>query len=142
MPLALLFSGQALAQDRDAPRGMSAEQVGDALSNPMVQSGIAGLVAAFTDNILDTRIGPIARYSDDVRPEDTLGGLVRREDPRFDENLQRRTRGAVALAGQATRDGVAMSNELGKTADRLQLLIEGTAALVRAYSGNDRPARR
>lgn len=134
LPLALVLSGQAYAQARATTRGVTVEQLGDALSNPVVQNGIAGLVAAFADTILDTRIGPVAHYTDRVRPEDTLGDMVRREDPRFDENLQNGTRRAVGMAGQLTKDGAVMAGEIGKTTDRLQTLIEGTAALIRAYS--------
>ncbi|MBX3566096.1 MAG: hypothetical protein KF730_16165 [Sphingomonas sp.] len=134
LPLALVISGQAYAQNRAEPRSVTVEQVGDALSNPTVQAGIAGLVGVFADTVLDTRIDPVAHYTDRVRPGDTLGDMVRREDPRFDEKLQNGTRRAVALAGQLTRDGAAMGTEIGKTADKLQALLEGTATLVKAYS--------
>lgn len=134
LPLALLLSGQAYAQDRDAHRKVTVEQVGDALSNPTVQAGIAGLVGVFADTVLDTGIGPVSHYTDRVRPGDTLGDMVRREDPRFDEKLDKGARRAVALAGQLTRDGAAMSTEIAKTADKLQALLEGTAQLVKAYS--------
>lgn len=137
LPLALVISGQALAQDRPATRSVTAEQVGDALSNPVVQAGIAGLASAFVGTVLDTRIGTLARYNEDVRPNDTLGDIVRREDPRFDENLQRNTRRAIAAAGQITRDGVVIAGEVSKTADRLRVLLDGTAALVKAYTRDD-----
>ncbi|RYD60853.1 MAG: hypothetical protein EOP58_15690 [Sphingomonadales bacterium] len=134
LPLALAFSGQAYAQDRAEPRPITADQIGDALSNPVVQNGIAGLVAAFADTVLDTRIDPVAHYTDRVRPGDTLGDMVRREDPNFDRNLQNGTRRAVGMAGQLTRDGVVMADEIGKTTDKLQSLIQGTLALVKAYN--------
>lgn len=135
LPLALFAAGQAHAQDRAAPSEMTVEQVGEALSNPMVQAGVAGLVGAFANTLLDTRIGPLARYADPrdgIRAQDTLGDLVRRDDPQFDARLQRRTRSAVAATGQAARDAAAMSRELGKTADRLRSLLAATSAAVDA----------
>lgn len=136
LPLMLVIAGQAHAQDR-APRTMSADQVADTLSNPVVQAGIAGLASAFADTLLDTRIGALAPYARDVHPRDTLGDVVRREDPRFDERLRNNTRRAVGIAGQVTRDGATMATELGKTVDRLRVLLDGTIAIANGDSRDD-----
>lgn len=141
LPFALVVASQAHAQDRTAPRQVTVEQVGEALSNPMVQAGVAGLVGAFANTLLDTRVGPIAHYTDPrdgIREQDSLGDLVRRNDPQFDQRLQQRTRAAVAVAGQVTRDGVAMSRELEKTAARLRDLIAVTSAALDAAGDRNR----
>ena len=135
LPIALVVASQAHAQDHAAPRQVTAEQVGEALSNPMVQAGIAGLVGAFANTLLDTRVGPLAHYADPrdgIRAQDTLGDLVRRDDPQFDARLQRQARNAVAATGQAARDAAAMSRELGKTAERLRDLLAVTSTAVAA----------
>jgi hypothetical protein len=142
LPLALLAASQAHAQDRALPRDVTVEQVGEALSNPMVQTGIAGLVGAFANTLLDTHVGPLAHYTDPrdgIRAQDTVGDLVRRSDPQFDARLQRQSRNAVAATGQAARDAAAMSRELSKTAGRLRELLAMTSAAVEAA---DRQYRR
>ena len=141
LPIALVVASQAHAQDHAAPRQVTAEQVGEALSNPMVQAGVAGMVGAFADALLDTRVGPLAHYTDPrdgIRAQDSLGDLIRRDDPDFDARLQQRTRAAVALTGQAARDAAAMSRELGKTADRLRVLLATTSAALDAAADRDR----
>lgn len=115
------------------PESMTVEQLGETLSNPTMQAGIAGVVTAFADAVLDTHVGPLARYvdpRDNIRAQDTLGDLVRRDDPGFDQRLRQRTRGALAVAGQGARDGAAISNELGKTVARLRGLLNATAAVL------------
>lgn len=132
LPIALLISGQAYAQSRSSEQP---EQLAEKLSNPAVQDGVAGLVGAFADAILDTHVGPLATFSDprdDIRPEDTLHDLVRRDDPDFDRRLRRDTRRSVATTGRAVRDGVAVSNELDATVRRVRTLIDVTAAALDA----------
>ena len=120
----------AQARDHKDP---SLDQIGQALSDPQVRAGVATMLDAFAGAILDTRVGPLARYSDKrVRPDDTLRDLARRDDPDFDRRLSDTTRGAVAVVGQAARDGAAMQRELGATATRLRDLFAATSSALDA----------
>ena len=131
LPLVLLAT-PALAQDRHpAP---STDQrvvaVGDALSNPAVQESAATLVSALADAVLDTHVGPVARYTDprdDVRPNDTLRDVVTRDDPGFERRLHDDTRGVVAQAGQVTHDAATMTAELNATAARLRRVFDAAS---------------
>lgn len=120
----------AQAREHEAP---SIDQVGKALADPQVRAGVATMLDAFDGAILDTRVGPLARYGDkSVRRDDTLRDLARRDDPEFDRKLSDTTRGAVAVAGQAARDGAAMQKELRATAARLRDLFAATSAALDA----------
>lgn len=133
LPIALVMSGHAYAQDARAPRPITPEQLGNTLSDPAVQAGIAGVAGALADAILDTHVGPLARYTDPrdhFRAQDTLGDLLRREDPGFDERMRHRTRETVAAAGQVASDGAAMSNELRETVRRLHRVLDATTAAL------------
>lgn len=127
---ALLVAVPAQAREHEAP---SIDQVGKALADPQVRAGVATMLDAFAGAILDTRVGPLARYGDkSVRRDDTLRDLARRDDPEFDRRLSDTTRGAVAAAGQAARDGAAMQKELRATAARLRDLFAATSAALDA----------
>lgn len=132
-PLALVAATPAVAQDRPADR---IEQAGEILSNPMVQSGVAGLVSAFAEAVLDTKLGPLARYTDPsagLRDTNTLGDVVRRSNPNYRTDLQRDTRRGVAALGQKAKDSVVVAHELEKTVRRLQTLLDATAGAVDSY---------
>lgn len=143
LPLALIVSAPAFAQegpepaDRAPDRGsMTARQLGDTLSDPKVQDSVAAMVGLFAGIIMDTPVGPMARYAgrdSGIRPGDRLGDVVRRDDPDFDRRLQRNTRRAVAATGQAARDGAEMAQGIQDTAQRLKKLLEVTAATARSY---------
>lgn len=128
----VVLATPALAQDgRPAP---STEQrvaaVGDALSNPAVQESAATFVSALADALLDTRVGPVARYTDPrdgVRPNDTLRDVVMRDDPGFERRLRDGTRGAVAQAAQVTHDAATMTAEINATAARLRRVLDAAA---------------
>jgi hypothetical protein len=131
LPLMLLAT-PAFAQDRHA--APSTDQrvaaVGDALSNPAVQESAATFVSALADALLDTHVGPVARYTDprdDVRPNDTLRDVVTRDDPGFERRLHDNTRGVVAQAGQVTHETATMTAELNATATRLRRVFEAAA---------------
>src|SRR5688500_12137384 len=64
------------------------------LNDPMVQEGVAMAMSALAGIVLDTKVGPLARYADpdaDIRPSDTLRDLQRRKDPHFEAKLHDRT---------------------------------------------------
>jgi hypothetical protein len=119
----------ALARDHDAPpppprddlRAMSR-----ILADPRAQAGVAGMVDALADAVMQTHVGPLAALSDDpsVRPGDTLGDIQRRRDPAYRQRLRAETAGAMAMLGQVTGDAAAMSDELRATVARVQRVIE------------------
>lgn len=107
------------------------------LNDPMVQEGVAMAMSALAGIVLDTRVGPLARYADpeaDIRPSDTLRDVERRRDPRFEAKLHDRTRRAVGTVGAVSSDALAMSGELARTADRLRAALAPLASLAEAYS--------
>ncbi|NIJ21156.1 hypothetical protein FHS95_002859 [Sphingomonas naasensis] len=111
-----------------------------ALNEPMVQEGIAMAMTGLAGIVLDTRVGPLARYADpdaDIRPSDTLRDLERRRDPHFEAKLHDRTRRAVAATGAIAGDALAMSGELAKTADRLRDALAPLAGAIEAYSDDN-----
>jgi hypothetical protein len=96
-------------------------------------SGLAAIV-------LDTRVGPLAQFADpdsDIRPSDTLRDVERRRDPQFEAKLHDQTRRAVATAGLAANDALAMSGELARTADRLRSALAPLASMVEDYGDED-----
>lgn len=122
-----LVATPAAAQDRGAVRNMDAEKAAALLSNPAVQDGLVALIGQFTDAFLQTRVGPMAALTDprdDVRPNDTMRDVLRRDDPYFDERLRDNTRRSVATAGAAARGAADMSRELKATAERLRRVID------------------
>lgn len=129
-----LLATPALAQDRaPVPRGMDLDRAGAMLANPMVQDGAAAIIAEFADALLQTRVGPLAALADpraDVRPGDTMGDLVRRENPHFDRRLRDGSKRAVGAAGAALGAAGQMRRELHAAADRLRAAM---GKLDRAY---------
>lgn len=118
----------AVAQDRGRMlRDMDADKAAALLSNPAVQDGLTALIGQFADAFLDTRVGPMAALTDprdDVRPNDTLHDVLRRDDPDFDRRLRNNTRRSLALAGGAARGAAEMSRELKATAERLRRVVD------------------
>jgi hypothetical protein len=107
------------------------------LNDPMVQEGVAMAMSALAGIVLDTRVGPLARYADpeeDIRPSDTLRDVERRRDPHFEAKLHDRTRRAVGTVGAVTGDALAMSGELARTADRLRDALAPLQGAIEAYS--------
>ncbi|MBN2973589.1 hypothetical protein JW805_16405 [Roseomonas aeriglobus] len=103
------------------------------LNDPVVQEGVAAAVSALAGIVLDTRVGPLARYTDprdDIRPNDTLRDIERRRDPHFEARLHDDTRRAVAGAGMVASDALAMSGELARTADRLRAAVAPLGGLL------------
>jgi hypothetical protein len=107
------------------------------LNDPMVQEGVAMAMSALAGIVLDTKVGPLARYADpeeDIRPSDTLRDVERRRNPHFEAKLHDQTRRAVATAGAVANDALAMSGEMARTADRLRDALAPLADLAGSYS--------
>lgn len=129
LPLAAvaLVASPAAAQNRAGLRDLDADKAAALLSNPAVQDGLAALIGQFTDAFLQTRVGPMAALTDprdDVRSNDTLRDVLRRDDPHFDERLRNNTRRSLATAGAAARGAADMNRELKATAERLRRVID------------------
>ena len=110
------------------------------LNDPMVQEGVAMAMSAQAGIVLDTKVGPLARYADpdeDIRPSDTLRDVERRRDPHFEAKLHDRTRRAVGTVGAVSSDALAMSGELARTADRLRAALAPLASMAEAYSDDN-----
>jgi hypothetical protein len=110
------------------------------LNDPMVQEGVAMAMSALAGIVLDTKVGPLARYADpdeDIRPSDTLRDVERRRDPHFEAKLHDRTRRAVGTVGAVSSDALAMSGELARTADRLRAALAPLASMTEAYSDDN-----
>lgn len=119
----------AMAHERATVSSRDLAGLGDTLSNPVVQDTIAAVVDQFAAALLDTHVGPLARYADPrdrVRAEDTLGQVIERRDPAFADKLHEQTRQAVRGAGRAASDAATMSTEVDRTSDRLRKLIDQT----------------
>jgi hypothetical protein len=124
----------AAAQSRDQAEAVRR------LNDPMVQEGVAMAMSALAGIVLDTKVGPLARYADpeeDIRPSDTLRDVERRRDPHFEAKLHDRTRRAVGTVGAVTNDALAMSGELARTADRLREALAPLAGMAEAYSDDN-----
>lgn len=140
VPLALVFATPAMAKDRPAsvpsvPSAQDLAQLGDTLSNPVVQDTVAAVVDQFAAALLDTRVGPLARYTDPrdhVRADDTLGSVIAKRDPAYADKLHEQTRQLVKGVGQAAGDAAAMSAELGRTTARLHALLDQTRVALEA----------
>ena len=110
-------------------------QLGDTLSNPAVQDTVAAVVDQFAAVLLDTRVGPLAQYTDPrdrVRPDDTLGKVIERRDPAYADKLHEETRQLVRGAGRAASGTATMSAELARTSERLRVLVAQTRAALDA----------
>lgn len=107
-----------------------AEDAARRLNDPVVQEGVAAAIGALAGIVLDTRVGPLAAYSRDIRPGDTLRDVERRRDPHFEARLHDNARRAVAAAGAVSADGIAMSAEVARTADRLRAAVAPLAGLL------------
>lgn len=123
-PLALVFA-LAAAPAFAAPQ-QDAERAVRVLQDPLAQEVAAGVIGQVVGVVLDTRVGPLASVLDpdsDVRPNDTLGDLKRREDPNFERRLQHDTRRAVGAAAATAGGAVAQAGEIRRTVDRLEAVL-------------------
>ena len=125
----------AMAQSRD-----QSAAVAQALKNPIVQEVVAATMSNLAGIVLDTRVGPLARYADpedDIRPNDTLRDIERRRDPGFEKRLHDDTRRAVAGAGVIADDVLTMSASLQDTANRLRTALEPLRRAAEAQHGRE-----
>lgn len=115
----------ALAQSQPEPSTRDkAEALARALNNPLVQEGAAAMLTNLAGIVLDTRVGPAARYLDPtIGEQDTLRDIQRRNDPDFEKRFHKGARAAVAVAGKLTEDGLAMQDSLADTAARLRAAL-------------------
>lgn len=123
--LALIAASPAVAAPREAARP-TPEQAAAALQNPLVQDLAARALTQLAGIVLDTRIGPAAALAGpdaDVRPNDTLRDMVRRDDPRFEEHLYRDTRRTLGKAGAVAGGAALEAQELKRTTDRLEVAL-------------------
>jgi len=131
IPVLALMATPALAQDRDAPPPaprMDAHAAANALNNPMVQNGVAGLIDALTDAVMQTRVGPMATLAPNstIHPDDTLDSMAARRNPDYRNEIHRNAKQTVAAAGRTATAAVAMSDELRATAERIRRVIGTT----------------
>jgi hypothetical protein len=132
--VALGLAGPAWAQDRAGGLpSLDAQQVGSALSTPLIQEGIAATIDEFADAVLQTHVGPLAHYADPrakLRPDTTIGDLAARSNPNYRKDLHESARSAVAATGRAMQDVASMSAELKRTSDRIRHLLDQTRAEI------------
>ena len=129
--LSATLAAPAMAQSRD-----QAEKTVRALQNPMVQEGLASVLTNLAGIVLDTDIGPLARYDETVRPDDTLRAYQRRNDPGFEARLHNGTKRAVATAGTTAGDALAMGAAIDDTTARLRAALEPLARALDSHSDN------
>lgn len=120
----------ALARERAPQPAPDLAQIADSLSNPVVQDTVAAVVDQFAAVLLDTRVGPLARYAapgERIRPDDTLASVLARRDPQYAQKLHEQTHDLVRGAGQAAGDAAAMRAELKRTSERLRRMLDTLA---------------
>lgn len=125
--VAATMATPALAHDRYAPPPRDDLRTASrVLSDPRAQVAAAALVDQLANAVLETRVGPLADLApnSDIRPNDTLADVQARRDPYYREKLRNGTIGAMAVAGRATRDAAAMSNEIDAAVVRLRSVID------------------
>ncbi|MCH7860261.1 hypothetical protein ACQKOH_17685 [Sphingomonas sp. NPDC092331] len=120
------------ASPRDASTRDRAEALARALNNPMVQEGAAAMLTNLAGIVLDTRVGPIARYADPrIGEQDTLRDIQRRNDPDFEKHFHQDARAAVAVAGKLTDGALQMQESLDQTAARLRAALAPLRAALK-----------
>ena len=118
---AALIAAPVAAQYHDAPPPEVA--LADRLNDPVVQHGVAASMSAILAALMDTRVGGFAQFTDpheDIRPSDTLGDLVARDDPYFQERAYADARRSTEMMGRMAGSFAAMMPELRNTADRMR----------------------
>jgi len=132
---AMLVATPALAQPSRARPEDGARAAAAVLGSPITQDAVAATVARLADILLDTKVGPLAALTDpdaDIRPNDTLGDVKRRDDPDFDRRLYADTRHAVAVVGAAAGSAAVEAASIRRTADRLREALAPLAAALPA----------
>jgi hypothetical protein len=126
LALAMLVTAQpSLAAEHHTPT-LSPDQAAQALESPIVQEAAAKTLTQLAGILLDTRVGPLAALADPrdhVRASDTLRDLKHRDDPHYEQHLERDTRRALGTAGALAGGAVAETAELRRTAARLREVL-------------------
>ncbi|RHW17588.1 hypothetical protein D1610_09035 [Sphingomonas gilva] len=117
---AALIAAPVAAQYRDAPPEV---ELADRLNDPLLQHGVAASMSAMLGALLDTQVGAFAQFTaphEDIRPDDTLRDLARRDDPYFEERAYADARRSTELMGRMAGSFAAMMPQLRATADRMR----------------------
>ncbi len=120
---ALSLAAPAFAQSQ-ASRDV--QDIADTLNNPINKAIAAGAVAAAVDAVLDTRIDGFARALEPLtgkparRGPATVREMAERDDPYFEQNLQRGTRDAIGSMGAVASALAIAMPELEATMRRLE----------------------
>lgn len=115
---AALIAAPAVAQER-APE----VELADRLNSPAVQYSVPAAMTALLGALMDTRVGGFAQFTDpeeDIRPNDTLGDLVERDDPEFRQRAYTDARRSTEMMGRMAGSFAAMMPELRASADRMR----------------------
>lgn len=103
------------------------EGVAETLNDPATQAVAAGAVGAMMGALLDVPLDGFAKAMepfDRGKAEDLRGRTVRdlaaRDDPRFEEKMQDRTRAAVGSAGAMASAMAVMLPELERAVERMK----------------------
>lgn len=127
---AVTMATPVLARDHDSPPPPrdDVHAMSRLLSDPRAQAGVAGLVDALTDAVMQTHVGPLAALMPDadVRPGDTLADVQRRRDPAYRQRLRAETTGAMAVLGRAAGAAAQMSDEMRASLARVRQVIGST----------------
>ena len=133
MPLALLAAIALPAAAHAAPASDPADAAVAAIQNPLVQDGLARTITQLAGIVLDTQVGGMAILTDpakDIRPGDTLGDVVRRDDPEAERHLYEKARRSIATAGAVAGGVAGQVAEIDRTAVRLQAAIAPLLAMI------------
>lgn len=102
------------------------EAVADTLNNPINRAIAAGAVAAAVDAVLDTRIDQFARALEPLTGKSARSGpvtvreMAERDDPYFEQRLQRGTKDAIGSMGAVASALATAMPELEATVRRLE----------------------
>ncbi len=118
----------AAARDRAPPPPDKTQRVLTMMADPRVQGAAVAVLDRLSGVLLDTRVGPLAVMTDpnaNVRPNDTVRDVLRRDDPQFDAKLHDRTKGTVSMVGSAAGAAGSFSSEIDRTVTRLRGVLDG-----------------
>lgn len=133
LPLILCCTSPALAQERGAPPPADAFQLPPELTDPATIQRVAGVMQVASQALLNVRVGEMhaaieGRQASARERNETVGDLVRRKDPNFDRDVQRK----LATVGPQVERTVRALNEALPGIERS--LAEAQQALDRAVA--------
>lgn len=115
-----LIAAPSAAQVGDVPPEV---ELADRLNDPVVQQAVPAAMAAMLAALMDTRVGGLAALTDpaeDIRPGDTLGDLVARDDPGFQTRAYADARRSTEMMGRMAGSIATIMPELRASADRMR----------------------